>query len=85
MYYTDHPRLAKTPEERAWRADEYKRLRSALHVSQRELASISGLTVNTINQMPCLSSGRYPSLLVLTRMRAALDHKQRDNERIVAF
>jgi transcriptional regulator with XRE-family HTH domain len=77
MYYTYHPRLAKTSEERAWRADEYKRLRNALHVSQRELGFISGLTVNTVNQMPCLSSGRSPSLLVLTRMRAALDHRQR--------
>ncbi|MBO1024737.1 hypothetical protein IPU75_08405 [Ochrobactrum sp. SD129] len=73
MYYADRPIFAKTPAEKAWRDEEYRRLRSALSLSQVELAKVAGLAVSSVNQLPYRS--RYISLAVLERMRGALEER----------
>lgn len=73
MYYLDRPHLAKTDTERQWRASEYKRLRAALALPQKELAALTGLSHNTIRQMPSIKHGRIPSLAALERMRHRLE------------
>lgn len=76
LYYSDRPNLAKELDEREWRAAEYKRLRSALNLSQKDLATLTGLSINTINQIPSVKYNRIPSLLVLERMRYSLEHRE---------
>lgn len=74
MYYADRPIFAKTLAEKAWRDEEYRRLRSALSLSQVELAKITGLSVTSVNQLPYRT--RRISLAVLERMREALEDRQ---------
>ena len=74
MYYSDRPYLARTDAEKAWRTSEYVRLRSALALPRAELSAITGLAISTLNQIPF--RGKPPSLIVLERMREALERRQ---------
>lgn len=74
MYYNDRPPYAQTDTEKAWRRDEYRRLRSALALPRSELSAITGLAITTLNQIP--SRNKPPSLIVLERMREALEQRQ---------
>ncbi len=73
MYYLDHPAIAKTDSEKQWRADEFKRLRAALALPQKELAELTGLSHNTIRQLPSVKHGRIPTLATIERMRLELE------------
>jgi transcriptional regulator with XRE-family HTH domain len=75
MYYLDRPKTAKTATEKEWRAAEYRKLRSALAMSSKDLAALTGLSFNTVRQMPAIQFNRIPSLLVLERMRAELERQ----------
>ncbi|KAB2673088.1 hypothetical protein F9K77_07145 [Ochrobactrum sp. LMG 5442] len=78
MYYTDKPIHAKTPADVQWRVDEFKRLRSELKifkVKRPELSRLTGLKISSLDQYPYAPAGRIPSLLVLERMRAALEQR----------
>jgi len=75
MYYLDRPKTAKTDAVKVWRAAEYRRLRSALALSSKDLASLTGLSFNTVRQMPAVKFNRIPSLLVLERMRTELERQ----------
>jgi len=74
MYYSDRPPYAQTDAEKEWRRDEYRRLRSALNLPRAELSALTGLAISTLNQIPARS--KPPSLLVLERMREALEQRQ---------
>nr|WP_278434362.1 hypothetical protein [Brucella anthropi] len=74
MYYNDRPPSPDTDAEKQWRKDEYKRLRSALSLPRVELSAITGLAISTLNQIPYRQ--KAPSLLVLERMREALEKRE---------
>lgn len=69
---------SKTADIIAARADEYRRLRSALGLPRAELSALTGLAVSTLNQMPYEPAGRVPSEQVLERMRVELARRQRE-------
>lgn len=71
MFYQTRSIAAQSPQEAAWRSQEYKRLRTALNLTSVELSVVTGLSLSTIRQIPTLK--KIPSLLVLERMRAALE------------
>ncbi len=73
MYYNDRSPSPDTDAEKEWRKDEYVRLRSALSLSRAELSKLTGLKITTLNQLPYSGA---PSLIVLERMRAALETRQ---------
>ena len=74
MYYNGRTTYAQSDAEKSWRRDEYRRLRSALNLPRSELSAITGLSISTLNQIP--GRNKPPSLLVLERMRAALEFKR---------
>lgn len=75
MYYTDRPKTAKTYAEKEWRAGEYRKLRTHLGLTQREVAKLTGLSYNTVRQIPSIDHDRIPSLYVLERMRAEIERR----------
>jgi len=75
MYYSHRPKTAKTWDEKEWRAIEYKKLRKHLGMSQREIAELTGLSFNTVRQIPSVDYNRLPSLYVLELMRAEIERR----------
>lgn len=75
LHYAHKPVIARSRFEIGWRAQEYKRLRSELNLSRAELSEITGLKISTLNQIPY--KNKIISLLVLERMRAALEAKKK--------
>jgi len=75
MYYSHRPKTAKTWDEKEWRACEYRKLRRHLSLTQREVAQLTGLSYNTVRQIPSLEHNRIPSLYVLELMRAEIERK----------
>lgn len=73
MYYNDRPPSPDTAAEKQWRKDEYVRLRTALSLPRAELSRVTGLKITTLNQLPYSGA---PSLIVLERMREALEDRQ---------
>ncbi|KAB2793799.1 hypothetical protein F9K96_01090 [Brucella anthropi] len=75
MYYSHRPKVAKTFDEKEWRAFEYRKLRRHLSLTQRGVAELTGLSYNTVRQLPSLEQNRIPSLYVLELMRAEIERK----------
>lgn len=74
FHYAHKPVFARSQNEIGWRAQEYTRLRSELKLSRAVLSEITGLKISTLNQIPY--KNKTVSLLVLERMRAALEVKK---------
>lgn len=77
LHYAHKPLFARSQNEIGWRAQEYKRLRSELNLPRAELSEITGLKISTLNQIPY--KNKIISLLVLERMRAALEARKNQN------
>lgn len=73
-HYAHKPIFARSRFEIGWRIQEFKKLRSELDLPRTELAKITGLKVSTLNQIP--HKNKTVSLLVLERMRAALEARK---------
>lgn len=77
LHYAHKPVFARSQNEIGWRTQEYKRLRSELNLSRAALSEITGLKISTLNQLPY--KNKIISLLVLERMRAALEARKNQN------
>lgn len=78
FYYVNRPIFARSQNEIAWRIQEYKYLRSELNLPRSDLSEITGLKISTLNQIP--HKEKVVSLIILERMRVALEANQLDNQ-----
>lgn len=78
MHYFDKPVHAKTYEDKKWRVEEFKLLRSKLKKNGfkvDDLIKVMEITKSTYKQYPSIKNNKIPTIYSLERLRSVLENK----------